>query len=154
MEMKKVMNFFQYGLLSILIVLTVTADAKFIIKKSTPSSPKTRSVTFINDITKKDQSYSYFGISYCPTEFKVLVNAECLEPGAQKAIPLSGDSVIIRYEYSFLSGRFRGAKEITFKLDTTKDRELITFSWRNPWRLALSDAKPLKVKEIYKQWRW
>ncbi len=84
--------------------------------------------------------------------FSVQVAGKTIEPGSSVSVPVFNDKLVVRYEYSFLKGVYKGANEITFKLDKPDKREYdLTFSWKKqhePWRALLSGATAIDKKKV------
>jgi hypothetical protein len=116
-----------------------------------PLKVASRAVVISSGITRKSQGYKKWGTHY-PTSFKVSINDQMLESGRQKKFSVSENKIRVKYEYSFLKGKIKGAKEITFALDPRQSQHTLTFSWDDPWRVRVSSANPISTKELYKKW--
>ena len=116
------------------------------------SNATTRAIIVKNEITRTSQGKSYLGMHYLPTAFSISVNKNEIAHGEKKELIVENDTITICYEYQFKDGKVKGAKEVLFKLDPKQKQHTITFSWDDQWRLALSDAKPVSCKELYKKW--
>lgn len=86
--------------------------------------------------------------SYTPDIFTLSVNGQALKPGASLKVPLQENNMVVRYDYSFAKGFRTGAKEVTFKLDSTNAQCDLKFSWDNEFRIIASSGKPQKVKRL------
>lgn len=104
-------------------------------------------VTIINTIKSSDLKK----LGQTP-QFAIYIDGKKLEPGSSISVPVFNDKLVVRYEYSFLKGVYKGANEITFKLDKPDKTEYdLTFSWKKqhePWRAQLSGATAIDKKKV------
>ncbi len=104
-------------------------------------------ITIINKIKPSD--LKHYGQT---PQFSVQVAWKTIEPGSSVLVPVFNDKLVVRYEYSFLKGVYKGANEITFKLNKSDKTEYdLTFSWKKqdePWRARLAGATALDKKKV------
>lgn len=84
-------------------------------------------------------------------EFNIYIDGALIAPG--HTCKVSADAkVVIRYEYSFLKGMYRGTNDITFSFNDPNKKDYdLSFSWKKehePWRVIMSGAKVLSKKKI------
>ncbi len=116
------------------------------------------SITINNELTKKMITYKYF-VSYSPTKFDLYANGVHLVTLDKKhrpistnlnKVPLKDGKLVVLYEYEFMGGSRKGAKEITFDVAPDADVLNLTFNWRDKWRVILDNATPISVERIEK----
>lgn len=86
-------------------------------------------------------------------QFTIHIDGKKIDPGSSISIPASDNILVVRYEYSFLKGIYKGANEVTFKLDTIKKKDHdLNFSWKKehePYRVLISGATAIEKKKVY-----
>jgi len=114
------------------------------------------SVTIENHITKKMLTYKYF-VSYSPTKFDLYANNVHLVTLDEKnrpistnlnQVPLKDNTLVIRYDYEFMNGSRKGAKEVIFEVNPNVSVLNLTFSWKDKWRVVLDNATPISMARI------
>ncbi len=115
-------------------------------------------VTVNNELTKKMITYKYF-VSYSPTKFDLYANGVHLVTLDKKhrpistnlnKVPLKDGKLVVLYEYEFMGGSRKGAKEVTFDVAPDANVLKLTFNWKNKWRVILDNAIPISVVRIEK----
>ena len=85
--------------------------------------------------------------SYTPEIFTLKVNGQPLKPGAFLQVPLEKNTMVVRYDYSFANGFRKGAKEVTFEVDSAKNECDLKFSWDDESRVILLGQNLKKSKD-------
>lgn len=107
-----------------------------------------RSIMVHNNIKPEMLEYSLLKMKYTPDSFSLKANGTLIKPGTSLPIPTEGNTLIIRYDYSFAKGWRTGAKEIVFELEKDTSECDVQFSWNNQWRIIAGGAQPQKVKRM------
>lgn len=113
--------------------------------------PSTRSVTINSNITQKSLGVKKYGMTHHPTSFMVYVNDEPITLGESKKLSLKDNKLMVRYEYAFLGGKYKGCKELLFDLEPKKTSYTLGFSWNDEDHVQVSSATHISTKELYKK---
>ena len=71
-------------------------------------------------------------------DFKIIVNNETLKPGETVEVPVENNSFMVRYEYSFLKGLYKGGNDVQVTLEKKPKKEYeLLFSWNNKDRVIV-----------------
>ncbi len=108
----------------------------------------TRTITVKNDIEPHMLTYKHWTGTYEPSTFILKVNDQVLEPGKQKTITIEDDTLNVRYDYAFLGGMRKGAKEIEFEVEKNTNQVDVSFSWDNKWRVIADHADPQAITRL------
>lgn len=114
-----------------------------------PTKLTTRTLKVTNNISDKSLAYKYGFISYSPSSFAVHVDGKKIEATETLPITLQDNKITMRYDYEFLGGKRKGAKEIVFEIPAHTNELSFNFSWKEDHHFIINNAKPVAIKEIY-----
>lgn len=106
-----------------------------------------KTITITNAIEPDMLDYEYWG-KRTPESFTVLINKKEIKHGESYEVKKEEENLTITYSYSFASGIYKGSKEVTYKMNDNADKEKLTFSWNETWRVLVSNATPIKQEKV------
>jgi hypothetical protein len=109
------------------------------VSKPTKILPANRTITVINGIEKKMLGYKKFGTHY-PTAFKITVGNSVIQQGNKVAAAVKNNTLIVRYDFEFMNGYRRGAREVTVELKPNADAITLAFNWKQKYHLVVAEA--------------
>jgi len=116
--------------------------------KSSEEPPKQRFIKIKNGITPEMTQYRFWGSSYKPTDFYLSINGKVLKHGENIECPVDESGrVEITYHYDFKSGMVTGSKCIEFEIPQNEHTMLITFSWKDNYRLISNCGRAINSKK-------
>lgn len=118
-------------------------------KGSLRKSDSSRQLTITNNIQDAQLAYTYCFMSYKPTSFSVQVNGKIIDQAKSERISITDNKIRVRYDYAFLNGKRKGAKEIEFEIDPQASNLALQFSWDKESRIVIDNAKPTAISKIY-----
>ena len=101
-----------------------------------------------NNITPKMIAYKHWSGTYTPNQFVMTINGKKINSGDIHTFKITDKKLTVRYDYTFMKGRRKGAKEVTFKIDEKKDLFGITFSWKDKWHIIIDNATAESIQEV------
>lgn len=111
------------------------------------SIAQTRNITFSNKITPPMLVYTYLFIKYSPSRFNVTINGETIEPGQEKTIKVTNNTIKVQYYFEFGSHR-SGTRAIEYSVAQTPATASLTFAWKKKIRITIDGATPLSAVEL------
>jgi len=119
--------------------------------KASPIMPDTSKVEKIiiikNNIKPIMLRYKHWSGTYEPTTFIITINGQKIRPNTKQNVTISNNQLDVRFNYAFLNGKRRGAKIVSFILNTNSSTLNFSFSWHDKWQVIIENATPQKVKK-------
>jgi len=127
---------------------TATAPLTMTTKTSTAKKnlPANRTITIHNGIEKKMLGYKKFGTHY-PTSFKLLVGSTVIEQNSSTTALIKNNELVVQYNFEFMNGYRKGAKEVTFTLKPETESISLGFNWKGSPRLYAEADKVISTVE-------
>jgi cytoskeletal protein RodZ len=114
---------------------TLVAEAS----KNIKNLPANRTITLHNGIEKKMLGYKKFGTHY-PTAFKITVGNTVVQEGDNVNAAVKNNILMVRYDFEFMNGYRRGAREVTIELQPNADVITLAFNWKQHDHLVIAEA--------------
>ncbi len=117
-------------------------------KATQPEAVKTQKiVTIKNNIEPAMLHYKHWSGTYQPTTFVITINGQEIKPETQYDITITNNQLAVRFDYAFLNGKKKGAKIVSFTVNTNKPTLNLSFSWDDKWQVIIDNATPCQVKK-------
>lgn len=107
----------------------------------------TRSIAIHTHISEKSLEYSHWSGTYTP-KFCIHVNNTSVPLTGNTTCAIAGEHVTIRFDYTFMNGYRKGAKEVTYRIMPHTNKLEISFDWNSKWRIIVNNAEPIEIKEV------
>jgi len=106
-------------------------------------------IIITNGITKEMLTYKHWSGSYEPTTFVITISGNPISYNETAQVEIENqESILIRYDYSFVNGYKKGSREIEFTISPEKNDYILSFSWKEPAHLILENASIKKATVI------
>lgn len=124
------------------------ANDEQITKVVSPEAVKIQKiVTIKNNIEPAMLRYKHWSGTYKPTTFVITINGQEIKPNTQQDITITNNQLAVRFDYAFLNGKRKGAKIVSFTVNTNKPTLNLSFSWDDKWQVIIDNATPCQVKK-------